>query len=68
MRKTITSEDMIAQIASDSRAYDVEGGFYFQMFAGTIYIDSIIGVYPELSDTEKTEYFPANRLQLLSGV
>ena len=58
---TITSEDMIAQIASDSRAYDVEGGFYFQMFAGTIYIDSIIGVYPELPDTEKTEYFPANR-------
>ena len=58
---TITSEDMIAQIASDPRAYDNEGGFFFQMFAGTIYIDSIIGVYPELPDTEETEYFPADR-------
>ena len=58
---TITSADMISQIASNPRAYDNEGGFFFQMFAGTIYIDSIIGVYPELPDTEKTEYFPANR-------
>ena len=58
---TITSEDMIAQIASDPRAYDNEGGFFFQMFAGTIYIDSIIGVYPELPDTEETAYFPEDR-------
>ena len=54
---TIRPEEVIAQLGG----YKEIGTFWFQLRPGTIYLDSIIGVYPELPDTEKTEYFPANR-------
>ena len=54
---TISPEEIIAQL----RGYKEIGTFWFQLRPGTIYLDSIIGVYPELPDTEKTAYFPTNR-------
>lgn len=44
---TITSQEIIAEIAKAANVYDSTGGFYFQLTTGTVYVDCIIGVYPE---------------------
>lgn len=45
---TITSSDLLEEIAKTSvPVYDSEGAFRFDTTAGTIYVDSIIGVYPQ---------------------
>ena len=43
----ISSADLIAEIKKASNVYDIYGGFYCQVTNGTMYIDAIIGVYPE---------------------
>lgn len=63
---TITSEEIIAEIAKAANVYDSVGGFYFQLTNGTVYVDSIIGVYPEGYEPPAEEpdsiknYYPEN--------
>ncbi|MFQ7701622.1 MAG: hypothetical protein ACLRL0_10220, partial [Christensenellaceae bacterium] len=40
---TITSQEIIAEIAKAANVYDSTGGFYFQLTTGTVYVDCIIG-------------------------
>ena len=64
---TITSEEIIAEIAKAANVYDATGGFYFQLTTGTVYVDCIIGVYPEgyVPEEEPPEevenYYPQDR-------
>ena len=44
---TITPQEILAEIAKASNVYDSTGGFYFQATTGTMYVDAIIGIYPE---------------------
>ncbi|MBE5742086.1 MAG: DUF5011 domain-containing protein, partial [Clostridiales bacterium] len=69
---TVTPAEIIAEIAKASNVYDALGGFFCQLTKGTVYIDSIIGVYPEgyvpggdeeeLERPDATKYYPADRL------
>ena len=43
----ITPAEIIAEIAKASNVYDAMGGFYFQLTNGTVFVDSVIAVYPE---------------------
>lgn len=64
---TITSKEIIAEIAKAANVYDSTGGFYFQLTTGTVYVDCIIGVYPEdyVPEEEQPDeienYYPADR-------
>ncbi len=49
---TITSAEILAEIAKGSNVYDSVGGFYFQLTTGTVYVDCIIGVYPDEGGVE----------------
>ena len=44
---TITPQEILTEIAKADNVYDSTGGFYFQATTGTMYVDAIIGVYPE---------------------
>lgn len=44
---TISSADLLAEIAKADNVYDSTGGFYFQLTTGTVYLDAIIGIYSE---------------------
>lgn len=63
----ITSVEIIAEIAKGPSVYDSFGGFYFQLTTGTVYVDSIIGVYtdeggvePEVPE-ELKNYYPEDK-------
>ena len=68
----ITPEEILKEIEKASNVYDATGGFYFQLTTGTVYVDSLIGIYPEgyqevepPVEVEKPEeivnYYPTDR-------
>ena len=50
----ITSAKILEEIASADNTYDSTGGFYFQLSNGTVFVDAIIGVYPDGYDHTQT--------------
>lgn len=50
----ITSAKILEEIASATNTYDSTGGFYFQLSTGTVFVDAIIGVYPDGYDHTQT--------------
>ena len=70
----ITSVKILEEIASADNTYDSTGGFYFQLSNGTVFVDAIIGVYPDGYDHTQTppdveievpdsvkNYYPTNK-------
>ena len=41
----ISGNGIVNEIAKANNVYDYLGGFYFQLTTGTVYVDSIIGIY-----------------------
>ena len=54
----ITSAKILEEIASADNTYDSTGGFYFQLSNGTVFVDAIIGVYPDGYDHTQTPPAP----------
>lgn len=63
---TISSADILTEIAKADNVYHDGSGFFFRIGGGTVFVDAIIGVYPEGYDPatalpEEIEgYYPAS--------